>query len=167
MNRRHYVHFYNEKGCSFSASFRQITDEWFMQQLVQYSWFYGCGGLPNITTMFSEYCSDGGEHCLSMHPQARSVASGRGGGWKPYCFLQQFFFLKTYRKWIFGSVYIFFSCLESIELGTEHASMSEGLSTLFEWSAKISLTGLFILLFISWPQGSGRGLDGGSKFIII
>lgn len=41
----------------------------------------------------------------------------------------------------------------------EHASMSEGLSTLFEWSAKISLTGLFILLFISWPQGLGRGLD--------
>lgn len=116
MNRRHYVHFYNEKGCSFSASFRQITDEWFMQQLVQYSWFYGCGGLPNITTMFSEYCSDGGEHCLSMHPQARSVASGRGGGWKPYCFLQQFFFLKTYRKWFFGSVYIFFLALNQSNL---------------------------------------------------
>lgn len=145
MNRRHYVHFYNEKGCSFSASFRQITDEWFMQQLVQYSWFYGCGGLPNITTMFSEYCSDGGEHCLSMHPQARSVASGRGGGWKPYCFLQQFFFLKTYRKWIFGSVYIFFSCLESIELGTEHASLQ---TLLFSYRLSVNLFWILHCLFV-------------------
>lgn len=127
MNRRHYVHFYNEKGCSFSASFRQITDEWFMQQLVQYSWFYGCGGLPNITTMFSEYCSDGGEHCLSMLPQARSVASGRGGGWKPYCFLQQFFFLKTYRKWFFGSVYIFFLALNQSNLAPR--------ACIYEWRA--------------------------------
>lgn len=127
MNRRHYVHFYNEKGCSFSASFRQITDEWFMQQLVQYSWFYGCGGLPNITTMFSEYCSDGCEHCLSMHPQARSVASGRVGADNPIVSCNNFFFLKHIENDFFGSVYIFFLALNQSNLAPR--------ACIYEWRA--------------------------------